>query len=296
MARILTLTTLAFVLLGATTRPGLFVAHAATNKGAARSGAAWITKSVPAAGDGAAADAIVALRASGRLTGAQKRVRLAGLRRGARAYSTAPGRAGKAMLGLAAAGANPRCAGGVDLVARIGGGRRGGRYGTTGFDQGFAMLGLRAGGVRVPKAAIIFALKARGGNGWDFGLRDRGDEVSTTALMIMALRAAGVSRRNGGLRAGLRWMRAQRTPAGGFAHERRDRNEANATALAIMAQRTMGSGDSRAARALRGLQRGGGAFQFSANDAGSRVLATNDAVVALSGRALPVARKKARTC
>ena len=47
----------------------------------------------------------------------------------------------------------------------------------------------------------------------------------------------------------------------------------------------MGSRDTRARRALRTLQRGGGAFQFTRTDAGSRVLATNDAVVALSGRA-----------
>jgi hypothetical protein len=50
----------------------------------------------------------------------------------------------------------------------------------------------------------------------------------------------------------------------------------------------MGSKDTRAERALRSLQRSGGAFQFTRTDAGSRVLATNDAVVALAGRALPV--------
>ena len=51
----------------------------------------------------------------------------------------------------------------------------------------------------------------------------------------------------------------------------------------------MGGRDTRATRALASLQRSGGAFQFTRDDAGSRVLATNDAVVALSGRRLPVA-------
>ncbi len=125
--------------------------------------------------------------------------------------------------------------------------------------------------------------------GWSFTLSaSRRDEVTSTGMAIQALRAAGVSRRDRTVRAGLRWMRAQRTRAGGFGHERRDRNEANATALALMAERAPGCRDARAARALRALQRGGGAFQFAASDAGSRVLATTDAVLALSGRTQPV--------
>jgi hypothetical protein len=70
---------------------------------------------------------------------------------------------------------------------------------------------------------------------------------------------------------------------------RRDRTEANSTALAIEAARAMGSGDRRARRALRSLQRSSGAFQFTRTDLGSRVIASVDSVVALSGRALPVA-------
>jgi hypothetical protein len=196
------------------------------------------------------------------------------------------------MLGLAATGANPRCAGGVDLVARITRGTRGGRYGDNGYDHLYGMLGLRVAGLRVPGAAVSAALRARGANGWDFGYRDRGDEVSTTGLTLLALRAAGVSRRHAALRAALRWMRSQRTPAGGFAHQRRDRNEANATAIALMAERAMGVADGRAAGALKGLQRAGGVFQFTATDSGSRILATNDAVVALSGHVIPVARAR----
>jgi hypothetical protein len=133
---------------------------------------------------------------------------------------------------------------------------------------------------------------ARGAGGWNFNVSSSGgrsDDVTATALAILAARASGVSARNGALRAGLRWLRTQRTAAGGFALSRRDRNEANSTALAVEAARAMGSKDTRAERALRTLQRADGAFQFTRNDAGSRVLASNDAVVALAGRTLPVA-------
>jgi hypothetical protein len=85
-------------------------------------------------------------------------------------------------------------------------------------------------------------------------------------------------------------MARQRTRAGGFALGRRDRNEANSIALAIEAERAMGRRDTRAARVLRGLQRRDGAFQYTADDAGSRVIASTEAVVALSGRIPPIGR------
>jgi hypothetical protein len=52
----------------------------------------------------------------------------------------------------------------------------------------------------------------------------------------------------------------------------------------------MGRSDARAARVLRGLQRRDGAFQFTADDAGSRVIASTESVIALAGHGLPVAQ------
>lgn len=265
-------------------------AHAQSDKGAASRGAAWLAKSAGAGSDTGAADVAVALRAAGRLGGSERARRAAALRRGAASARTAGG-IGKFVLGLQAAGLNGRCGAGVDLLARLNRTRRGGRYGSTLFDQALAILAVRAIGHRPPRAAISTLKRLRGGGGWSFDASQR-DEVTSTGLAIQALRAAGVSRRDGTLRAGLRWLRAQRTKAGGFGHLRRDRNEANATGIALMAQRAMGVRDTRAVRALRALQRGEGAFQFSANDAGSRLLATTDAVLALSGAKLPVAARR----
>jgi hypothetical protein len=89
-------------------------------------------------------------------------------------------------------------------------------------------------------------------------------------------------------------MLRQRTRSGGFALGRRDRNEANSTAFAIEAERAMGRSDARAARVLRGLQRSDGAFQFTADDAGSRVIASTESVIALAGHGLPVAQVRSR--
>jgi hypothetical protein len=259
-----------------------------------RSGARWLSAHVPAGGDGTAADTVVALRAAGRLPGAEARRRAAGLRRGARAYATGAGQAAKLILGLAAArSGSARCAGSLDLRIAMGRDYTRGRYGRNVFDMGLSLLALRALREHAPPASIAFLRSARGGGGWNVLLRRSGgpvDDVSSTAITILALRASGVPRSSATLRSALRWMLRQRTRSGGFALGRRDRNEANSTALAIEAERAMGRSDGRAAQALRALQRRDGSFQFTATDAGSRVLATTESVVALSGRVPPVAR------
>jgi hypothetical protein len=264
-----------------------------SDRSAARAGAAWLSGAVKPGADGMSADAIVALRAAGRLPAAEAARRARALRAGAGAYAQTAGAAGKTILGLVAArSGSARCAGTVDLLARLQSYGRAGRYGTTSYDQTLGMLAVHALRAGPSARAVKVLLDARGAGGWNFELTRSGghaDDVTSTALAILAARAAGTSARNGTLRAGLRWLRTQRTPAGGFALGRRDRNEANSTALAIEAARAMGSRDTRASRALVSLQRAGGAFQFTREDAGSRALASNDAIVALSGHTLPVA-------
>jgi hypothetical protein len=264
----------------------------ASDRSAARAGAAWLSANVRPGADGMAADTIVALRAAGRLSGAEASRRARALRAGAGGYARTAGATGKTILALVAArSGSARCAGNLDLLRRLQGYGRAGRYGATVFDQTLGMLAVHALRAGPSRNAVNVLLGARGRGGWNFNLTRSGgrpDDVTSTAMAILAARAAGVPRSNGTLRAGLRWLRAQRTAAGGFALGRRDRNEANSTALAVEAARAMGSRDTRAARALRSLQRGGGAFQFTRTDAGSRVLASVDAVIALSGHRLPV--------
>jgi hypothetical protein len=267
-------------------------AHA-SDRSAARAGAAWLSGAVKPGADGISADTLVALRAAGRLPAAEAARRARALRAGANGYAQTAGATGKTILALVAArSGSARCAGRLDLLGRLQSYGRAGRYGTTVYDQTLGMLAVHALRAGPSDRAVSVLLGARGAGGWNFNLTlsgGRADDVTSTAMAILAARAAGVPASNGSLRAGLRWLRTQRTPAGGFALGRRDRNEANSTALAIEAARAMGSRDTRASRALASLQRSGGAFQFTRDDAGSRALASNDAVVALSGHRLPVA-------
>jgi hypothetical protein len=271
----------------------LLAAPTAATASPASSGAAWLATAEKPGADGMAADTLVALRAGGRLTPATARVRANALRAGANRYAATAGGTAKTILALVAArSGSARCAPGVDLLVRLQRQGHNGRYGSTIYDQSLGMLAIHALHSGPSAKAISVLRRARGGGGWNFELTRSGghaDDVTATALAILALRAAGVPKSSGDLTAALKWLRTQRTPAGGFALGRRDRNEANSTALAIEAARAMGSRDTRATSALRSLQRPGGAFQFTREDSGSRVLATNDAIVALAGKRLPVA-------
>lgn len=266
-------------------------AGAATADGrAAQRAASWLAANQAGAPAGQQADVIVALRAAGR-SRASLRPRLATLGRAAPAYARTAGGAAKVVMAAVAAGADPRRLAGVDYVARITSRYASGRYGATGFDQALSILAVTAAGGTVPAAATRATLAARGSGGWSFDLsRTSADAVDTTALVIEALRAAGVPAGNAALRSAAAWMRAQRNREGGLAAFGGGRaTEANPTAGAIRALRSLGRTPPASTRAaLRRLQDRDGGVRFTRATGGSRLMATTDALIAFAGRTLPV--------
>ena len=133
------------ILLAALTLALAPAAAHASDRSAARAGAAWLSSAVKPGADGMAADAIVAMRAAGRLPAAEAARRARALRAGANGYARTAGATGKTILALVAArSGSARCAGNVDLLVRLQSAGRAGRYGTTIFDQTLAMLALHA--------------------------------------------------------------------------------------------------------------------------------------------------------
>ena len=263
-------------------------AFAQTDRQATQRGAAWL-ESLSIGTVGQQADAIVALAASGR-SRASLRPRLERLSAQASGYATTAGGAGKVVLATVAAGGNPRSLGGVDYIRRIENQYAAGRYGVTAYDQALAMLALRAAGERTPPAAVTALRAARGKGGWGFALRKASpDDVSVTGLTIEAMRAVGTSKTDTALKGATAWLTAQINARGGFGTDGLGRaTEANATALAIRALRAMGRTPAPATRrALRNLQESDGGFRFTATIRESRLLATVDGVLALSGHRLP---------
>lgn len=252
--------------------------------------AAWLAGAAAAAPGGQQADAIVAMRAAGR-TAASLRPRLRALATVAPGYARTAGGAGKVALAAVAAGTDPSRLGGVDYLARIRARYASGRYGATAYDQAFSILALTAAGRPVPRAAVRATLAERGTGGWSFALaRGTRDSVDATGVVIEALRAAGVPRTNPALAAAAAWILAQRNGEGGLASAGGGAaTDANSTAGAIRALRALRRRPPAATlAALRALQEPSGAVRFTAAEAGSRLIATNDAAVAFAGRVLPV--------
>ncbi len=266
-------------------------AGAASADGAAAARAAtWLASNSAGAPAGQQADAIVALRAAGRSRTAL-RPRAAALARVAPAYATTAGGAGKVAMAAVAAGRDPASFGGVDYLRRVTNRYAAGRYGASAWDQALSLLALRAAGRNVPSTAIRATFAARGAGGWSFDLTPRGrDSVDATAIVLEALSASGVRGSDARVAAAVRWMLAQRNGEGGLGSAGGGAaTDANSTAGAIRALRATGRTPPASLRAaLRGLQDRDGSIRYTRASGGSRLLATNDAVVALTGRTLPV--------
>lgn len=275
--------------LGTATAPA--VAAGAADQRAAQRGAAWLQRSPVAAPGGQIADTIVALRAA-RRSPAALRPRLRALQRVAPRYADTAGGAAKVTLAAVAGGADPTRFGGHDYVRRITARYAAGRYGATVFDQALSMLALRAAGRPIPATAIRTTLRARGAGGWNFNMTRSGgrDMVDGTGLMIEALRAAGVPASHRELRAATAWMVTQRNAQGGYTSAGgAGATQANPTSNVIRALRAMRRpAPARTRAALRAIQERSGAVRFTGRQDGSRLLATTDAVVAFSGRHLPI--------
>jgi hypothetical protein len=291
---------------------------ASTDKAAVKKGVAWIRKAPLAQfpGSGFRVDALLALTAakrSGASVPASSRERfLNSIRADANSYAGSAGATAKVIMAAVAQGQNPRCFGPVgersDFVDALRStyNSKTGRYGSSAFDHGFALAALKAAHVSVPRKAIKFARERRGKFGWGFGMvAKNGDDVESTAVMIQGMRAAGVSRNDKGLRAAMRWITYQRNTDGGYNPNTSavaGETQADTTAYAIQAADAMRSHSStmrRARRALRALQGRTGSFRSQPSaESEFRGIATSNAVLALSGRHLPVATRRtgARPC
>lgn len=287
-------------------------AGAATNQSAVKKGAKFLRKSKLKAFDyGFKADAIQALTAARKFGSGTKRSAIdrfiegekgyEGLEGEAANYAVTAGATGKLMMAVVTAGKKSLCsfgndAGGrVNLYAVVESFYDKGRYGETAFDQGFAMLGLAAAHKRVPKDAVKFVKKRRGKHGWGFGLSSgTGDDVQSTALLIEALRAAGVKKSDKALQQAYKWLYMQRNSDMGYNHDGNGgETNANATAMVIRAGDALGKDTRRAKRALRALQKTNGSFKLTPSaDATSRVLSTSEAVISLAGRHYPIVKRK----
>lgn len=265
--------------------PTAAAAPSSADRASAERGASWLASQSGRVDGGPLADLIVSLRQTGTAR-RELRGRVRALARDGRSYGRGAGRAAKVARAALAVGADPRRFGRVDYLARIDGDYRRGRYGRNAFDHALAIIVLREAGRPVPRAALRTIARSRGQGGWGLAMtRSAPDDVDATAVLIEAMRAAGVGRNNRALRAARSWLLRQRRAGGAYPSRPGRPADANSTAAALRALVAMR--DRRApttARALRSFQRRDGHFTWQAARPGSPLLATIDAVGALTYR------------
>jgi hypothetical protein len=282
---------------------------AATDKGAVKKGVSWIRKAGLSQfpGPGFQADtvsALVAARRSGARVPSSSVARFVNSLKDQTAdYASGAGPAGKLTLAAVASGNNPRCfgpaSGKTDLVAVIRSSYRSstGQFGNSVYDQALAILALKAAHEKVPSKAISFAKSRRGKYGWNYAMsKSAGDDVESSAIMIEALRAAGVSRKSSALKAAYKWITYQRNADGGYNPDTPNgETQADTTSYVIRAADALGKNNKNAKRALRALQKSNGAVRSQPSaESDYHGIATGNAVLALSGRHYPVvSRSKA---
>jgi hypothetical protein len=292
---------------------GAAVAQAAsTNTGAVKKGVSWIRKSNLSSfpGTGFQADTLSALAAARKIgvkspSSTTSRF-LDQIEDNATDYAGSAGATAKLILAATATGRNPRCFGPKGkqsdlrniLVADYN--SSSGQFGRSGFDHALALVAMKAAHEKIPSKAVKFAKQRRGKYGWNFAMsKSAGDDVETSALMIEGLRAAGVSKNDGALKAAYKWITFQRNADGGYNPDtEQGETQADTTAYAIRAFDALAIKNKyrkSAETALRALQQKNGAFRSSPSVKGDYLgISTANATLALTGAHYPVvARSKA---
>lgn len=206
------------------------------------------------------------------------------LARSARAV-VLPTDAERTILGLVAAGGDPRRDGGADLVARLRGRiRHDGTIAPTVNATVFGALALRAAGSPVParlRRAIVRAQRPDGS--WGLGAADS----NITAAAVEALVASGTRASARPVRRGVAALGAFRR-SGGYGLTRGSAPDAQSTAWAAQALVAARRDPSAAIAALGRLQRRDGSFAYRRGQVVTPVWVTAQVLPGLARRPLPV--------
>lgn len=213
----------------------------------------------------------------------------------ARVYTeTGVGQAAKLVLGLIAAGQDPRDIGGVDPLAIVEQGQDGdsGIYGTGIFDHALAIMALTSAGVEVPASAFAALASTQAENGgwaFDASTDPASADTNTTALVVQALVASG----NGDselMEPAVAYLQSSITSTGAvYAVSEGAIADANSTALVLQAMIvTENDNTATLENALTTYQGPSGAFFYQGSDPTDNLFSTVQAIPALAGLALPV--------
>jgi hypothetical protein len=210
------------------------------------------------------------------------------------------GSAGKLVLALTVAGADPTNFAGFSPVNTLSG-----QFTTDGsasvadpYNQALAILGLVAAGEAVPPEAIDFLLASQASEGelagsWDDGFGTTGNP-DATAMAVMALYAAGMEPDSPALQAAGDFLEQSQLDSGGWGYAPGLPESANSTALALQAQSALSRDFDEALAALLSWQQPSGAFAADFGDGPfDDFFTTLQALPALTGQPYPLTGARA---
>lgn len=244
------------------------------------------------------AEAVIALAAGGQ-AGAPLQKALDALGAKGPAGASRGAYAGRIVMGLVAAGENPRAFRGTDYVARLRSYQQAsGAFDTGIYSNALAMLGLLAAGEQVPSQSITF-LRAQqcpdGGFAHEAGCVNTPD-TDTTSMVLSVFVGAGLPADDAARRNARGWLQANQLPGGGFGLEPGDPVNANSTGLALSVLALLGEDPTKApwkrdggdpVTALLALEVEGGGFRYLASDPKPNDYATVQAVPGAVGVRYP---------
>jgi len=219
---------------------------------------------------------------------------------------TGPGQAAKLALAAVTGGRDPRQFAGLDLVAGMSAppatpapGGISGIYGDDLYDHALVLIALSAANEAVPDAALQPLRAAQGEDGgWalDGSTAPGAADSNTTSLVIQALVAAGYGD-DQMVQRGLAFLSTLLAPDGGFAYGPADPLVADANSTALVLQALIAAGEDptapewgNAPLALARFQTPAGGLRYMAADEEPNLLATVQAIPAMEGVSLPIAR------
>ena len=250
----------------------------------------------------ATAEAVVSVQAGDGSEGAVSRA-LQAISSHGQESSDRGGRVGLIILGIVAAGGDPRDLGGFNYVGRLDElyNPATGSYDDKNlYSHALGIIGKAASGGTVPGQAILYLSTGRCGSG---GLSHTpgcvaGDhDVDTTSLGLMALISAGIPRNDERIAAARRALVDSRNAEGGFGQFAGEKTNANSTAMALAAISSLDE-DPRAApwtdhlggplQQMKSLTTPSGGIRYAHDRQDVDQRATVQGLLGLSGWPLPV--------
>jgi energy-coupling factor transport system substrate-specific component len=199
----------------------------------------------------------------------------------------------RTVLLLKVAGLDPRRIGGRNLIAEIERRRRGDGS-ISGFVSytAFGVMALRASGASAGSATVQWLVGSQNADG-GFGVaRSSTSDSDMTGAALQALATVG-RRRGAAAQRAAEWLRANQNDDGGYGQFRGRDSNAQSTSYAVQGLLAAGTGGSAVARArayLVRLQRSDGSVGYSSTSGQTPVWVTAQALMALKGKPLPLAR------